>query len=171
VHGTLEDWQEASATPAPLQPNYRLTRLAEALAGAARPLLPSAMFLSVTRTPGLLHIHWWGPAFVPAMEITAAPDAFCPADSAEGRLQRTGSAFIDWLEGRWPAGAAPAELGVITDGRGVVFAPSRPAPAAPGWMQHHALNGEGLRAILPMEPTGPCALLAGPGTRSFEALH
>ncbi|MFZ5746656.1 MAG: hypothetical protein ACOY45_03235 [Pseudomonadota bacterium] len=118
------------------------------------------MLLAVTRTEGgEILLTWWDREFRVVAQICAASDDFHPASSGEGALQRAGNALLRYFAGRWPEGSAPANMGVITDGVGVGFAPDDPAPTAPGWLMRHATGKATLRTILPMAPTGPAALL------------
>ncbi|MHA6720075.1 hypothetical protein ACX40Y_11565 [Sphingomonas sp. RS6] len=154
----------AETIPALPRPNYRLTELAQQVARCARPLLPSTarLILGLQQTSdGALRMTWWrSDDFRVVAEIDATPEGFCPEDTEEGAMQDAASALLSYLAGRWPA--PPARLGVITDGNGVAFSPARPATAEPGWLLHHATGGGQLTAILPLEPTGACALLCTP---------
>jgi hypothetical protein len=154
----------AGSPPALPRPNYRLTELARDVARCARPLLPGTARLILglqQRSDGALRMTWWqGDDFRVIAEIDATPEGFCPHDTAEGAMQDAASALLSYLAGRWPA--PPARLGVITDGDGVAFSPDHPATDEPGWLLHHAAGGGQLTAILPLEPTGACALLCAP---------
>lgn len=154
----------AADAPGTLRPNRRLTALARALAASARDLLPmpNGMILGVVRNARELRLLWWDHGFALAAEVAVPLDDFCPEGTSEGAVQRDGEALIAYLAGRWPLHAAPSELGVITDGEGVAFAPTRPSPAAPGWLLHHACGETPLQAILPLDPAGPCRVLNRP---------
>lgn len=156
-----QDMDSLPEQPTALRPNRRLTALAQALAASARGLLPADddRILGVARNRHALRILWWDRSFALVDEVTVPLDAFGAPETDAGAVQRDGDALIDYLAGRWPQHAAPAELGVITDGDGVAFAPTRPSPAAPGWLLHHAFGDTALQMILPLDPTGSCALL------------
>lgn len=145
------------------RPNRRLTALAETVACKALPLLPAGAGLILgieTDDTGLLRLMWWRARDLKRVaEIGAVPEAFCADDSEEGALQEAGADLLAYLAGRWPN--PPAHFGVITDGTGVAFAPTHPAPSAAGWLLRHADGSDALVAILPLDPLGPCALLAG----------
>lgn len=145
------------------RPNRRLTELAQRVATCSRPLLPhgAGLILGVEiDDSGLLRLIWWRARDLKRVaEIGAVADAFCVHDSDEGALQEAGAELLAYLGGRWPN--PPSHFGVITDGTGIAFAPSHPAPSAPGWLLRHAAGAEALLAIVPLDPYGPCALLAG----------
>ncbi len=153
------------------RPNRTLTELAREAARCARPLLPegAGMFMGLeTNAEGELRLLWWRHRdFRLVAEISAGPDGFCAADSEEGALQDAAAALLDYLAGRWPS--PPEELGVITDGVGIAFAPDHPAPSANGWLLRIASGESTLAMILDLDETGPCALL-GP-QRSVKSLH
>ena len=152
--------QDAGWTMLP-RPNRRLTSLAAEAARCARPLLPegSGLFLSLeTDATEELRLIWWRRDFRQVARIAATPEGFCPEDSYEGALQEAAAELLAYLSGRWPT--TPADYGVITDGIGVAFAPNHPSPSVEGWLLQQASGRSGLLAILPLDPTGPCALLA-----------
>lgn len=142
------------------RPNRRLTALAAEAARCARALLPDVeLFLTLeTDANDELRLVWWRGAFENVAQIAATPEGFCPTDSAEGALQEAAAELLHYLSGRWPA--PPADYGVITDGVGVAFAPNHPSPSVEGWLLEQANGRSGLLAILPLDPGGPCALLA-----------
>jgi hypothetical protein len=144
-------------------PNRRLSALAARVAQRAQPLLPqgAGLILGIeTSDSELLRLIWWRARDLQQVaEIAALPEAFCPEDSEEGALQEAGADLLGYLAGRWPN--PPLHFGVITDGTGVAFSPSHPAPSAAGWLLRHAAGGESLLAIAPLDPLGPCALLGG----------
>jgi hypothetical protein len=150
-------------------PNRKLTALASDAARCARALLPddAGLFLGVeTDANGAIRLLWWRrDDFKLIAQISATPEAFCPADTEEGALQEAAAALLDYLGGRWPT--PPAEYGVITDGVGVAFAPSHPAPSAEAWLLRQATGETPLLAILPLDPNGPCALLAATGRETL----
>ena len=152
------------------RPNRRLTALAQRAAAAARPLLPehAGMFmgLEVDATATLRLIWWRSQDFSHVAEISAEPAGFCPSDSAEGALQEAATELLDYLAGRWPA--PPAGFGVITDGVGIAFAPTHPAPGTPGWLPRQAASNVPLVAIVALDPHGPCALLRSTPTPSLH---
>jgi hypothetical protein len=152
------------------RPNRRLTALAQEVARRAEPLLPigAGLFLGLeTDREGTLRLMWWRRDDLGLVaEISAVPEGFCPHDSEEGALQEAGAELLEYLGGRWPT--PPAGLGVITDGTGVAFAPDSPSPSAPGWLVRHATGRAPLVAIVPLDPAGPCALLAGSPERSLH---
>ncbi|AJP74445.1 hypothetical protein TS85_11185 [Sphingomonas hengshuiensis] len=144
------------------RPNRRLTELAQETARCARPLLPSPeLFMGLEiSAAGELRLLWWRHQDLGLVaEISASPAGYCPEDSDEGALQDVATALLVYLSGRWPS--PPAGLGVITDGTGVAFAPDHPAPSAPGWLERQASGQSQLLTIVPLDPTGPCALLCG----------
>jgi len=152
------------------RPNRRLTALAREAARCARSLLPdgAGMFMGLeTDATGTLRMLWWrSDDFRLVAEINAAPEAFCPVDTGEGALQEAALELLDYLAGRWPS--PPAGYGVITDGIGVAFTPDQPAPSASGWLLRQATGSAPLLAIVPLDPSGPCALLA---QRQQRSLH
>lgn len=152
------------------RPNRRLTALAREVARCAQTLLPegAGLFMGLeTDAAGTLHLIWWRrDDFALVAEISASPEAFCPADTDEGALQEAALGLLDYLAGRWPA--PPAGYGVITDGTGVAFAPDHPAPSASGWLLRQATGNAPLLAIVALDPSGPCALLA---PRPHRSLH
>lgn len=152
------------------RPNRRLTALAQTVARLARPLLPAdsglLMGLELDSAAELRVIWWRGEDFSVVAQIHAGPEGFCPDDTEEGALQEAGTALLEYLGGRWPN--PPAALGVITDGTGVAFTPDHPQPSAPGWLLRHAGGAAPLLAIVPLDPAGPCALLAKPDTVSLH---
>ena len=170
MHGDFEMGTTTAAWAMMPRPNRTLTALARDVAACARPLLPddAGLFLGLeTDAAGTLRLLWWRrDDFRLVAEISASPEGFCPEDSEEGALQEAGSALLEYLVGRWPA--PPAGFGVITDGTGVAFAPDHPAPSATGWLVRHATGGTSLLAIVPLDPAGPCALLARAPERSFH---
>lgn len=143
------------------RPNQRLTALAAEAARCARALLPadSGLLLSLeVDATDTLRLVWWRRNFEQVAQISAAADGFCSPDSDEGALQDAAAELLDYLAGRWPT--PPSDFGVITDGIGVAFAPNHPWPSAEGWLLKQASDASGLVAILPLDPNGPCALLA-----------
>lgn len=145
------------------RPNRRLTALAREVVRCARPLLAPGtdLFLGVeTDAAGTLRLLWWRRNdFKLIAEISAGPEGFCPEDTAEGALQEAGAELLAYLAGRWPT--PPSGFGVITDGTGVAFTPDHPAPSATGWLLRQAAGARPLLAIVPLDPKGPCAMLAG----------
>lgn len=142
-------------------PNRHLTTLAAEAARCARPLLSESagLLLSLeTDATGEIRLIWWRRDFERVAQICATPEGFCPPDSYEGALQDAAVELLDYLSGRWPA--PPADFGVITDGIGIAFAPNHPCPSAQGWLLQQASGRSDLLAILPLDPNGPCALLA-----------
>jgi hypothetical protein len=152
------------------RPNRRLTALARGVAQCALPLLPTdaGLFLGIeTGAAGMLRLIWWRRGdFRQVAEISASPEAFCPEDTHEGALQEAAAELLDYLAARWAA--PPAGYGVITDGTGVAFAPGDPAPSSAGWLLRQASGAASLLAIVPLDPAGPCALLARGKKRSFH---
>ncbi|MFT3978449.1 MAG: hypothetical protein QM688_15265 [Sphingomonas bacterium] len=154
------------------RPNGTLTALARELAGCARALLPdgAGLFMGVERDAhGAVRLIWWRASDLRLIaEISAAPDAFCPPDSAEGMLQDAAGPLLAYLAGRWPM--PPAALGVITDGEGVAFVPDHPALSAPRWLDRLAMGAMTLTTIIPFDALGPCGLLS-PGLAAPSLLH
>ena len=152
------------------RPNRRLTALAREAARRARPLLPegAGLFMGLEiDAVGALSLIWWRATdFGVVARINATPEAFCPEDTEEGALQEAASELLDYLAGRWPA--PPSGYGVITDGTGVAFAPDHPAPSASGWLLRQATTEAPLLAIVALDSTGPCALLAQRPQRSLH---
>lgn len=151
----------------PIPPNRRLTRLAEHVALAARPLLSCdrTMFLGIVREGAALRLFWWRQDLTPRGQWLATPGAKDMARDGANRagnpsmgIENAAHALLDWLSGRWPVGAEPAALGIITDGSGVAFSPDHPSPLEPGWLLRHACGADRLREIVPLSPHGPCAL-------------
>lgn len=145
------------------RPNRRLTQLAVEAARCARPLLADdgSLFLGLEiNAVGVLRLLWWRRGdFDLVAEISASPAGYCSEETEEGALQEAATALLTYLAGRWPV--PPVGLGVITDGRGVAFAPENPTLSAPGWLARQAAGLSTLLAIVPLDPTGPCALLSG----------
>ncbi|QIG79660.1 hypothetical protein [Stakelama tenebrarum] len=149
--------------------NRRLSVLARRVAGSAATLLAPdpRLLLGAARAGETLRLGWWSDRFELVARIDASREDFSPVGSGEGALQRSSAALIDWLAGRWPPEAAPATLGIITDGTGVAFAPERPDPFAPGWFGEMAGCRFALREIRPVAGTGPAALLTCRRTSSL----
>jgi hypothetical protein len=162
--GTVIGW-----TPMP-RPNRQLTAKAEAVARLARPLLAdgsgSLMGLELDSCDSLRIIWWRGDDFSEVAQINACPEGFCPEDTHEGALQEAAFELLEYLGGRWPN--PPVAVGVITDGTGVAFTPDHPQPSAPGWLLRHVGGTAPLLAIVPLDPQGPCAILARPETSAFH---
>lgn len=152
------------------RPNRRLTALAREVARCALPLLPegAGLFMGLeTDAAGAIRLLWWrSDDFAKVAEISASPVGFCAADTEEGALQEAAAELLEYLAGRWPS--PPAGFGVITDGTGVAFAPDHPAPSASGWLLRQATGSAPLLAIVGLDPSGPCALLA---QRQQRSLH
>lgn len=152
------------------RPNRHLTALAQNVARLARPLLPVGsglmMGLELDSSAELRVIWWRSDDLSVVAEINAGPEGFCPEDTEEGALQEAGAELLHYLGGRWPN--PPHVLGVITDGTGVAFTPDHPSPSAPGWLLRHVGGANPLLAIVPLDPAGPCALLARPTTAAFH---
>ena len=170
MHRDIEPASGATGWTMMPRPNRRLTQLAERTACAARPLLPADaglfMGVEVDASENLRLVWWRSEDFTLVAEITAEPAAFCPADTAEGALQEAATELLEYLAGRWPA--PPAGFGVITDGVGVAFAPTDPAPSAPGWLSRQAASTVPLVAIVGLDVNGPCALLGASRTKLFH---
>lgn len=170
MYGEVEMNEGAQGWAMMPRPNRRLTALAREAARCALPLLPegAGLFLGLEiDAAGLLRLIWWrSDDFGVVAEISATPEAFCPADTDEGALQEAATELLDYLAGRWPA--PPSGYGVITDGTGVAFTPDHPAPSASGWLLRQATGSAPLLAIVPLDPAGPCALLAPRPQRSFH---
>lgn len=62
---------------------------------------------------------------------------------------------------RWPANAAPLELGVVSDGSGVAFSAEHPSPLAPEWLVRHIGCRAPIVTILPFAVTSGWTRLAG----------
>lgn len=141
------------------RPTKRLQDLAYSFCEAARPVIAAAggrVLLSVTaEADGQLRLLWWDDRLNVFADVAARSDAFCPADSAEGALQRAGAALLRSLATRWPTEAQPAAIGVVTDGVGVVVSPNDPSPSSPGWLQRHSLGNRPPVPIIPLDPLGP----------------
>jgi hypothetical protein len=170
MHRDIEPASGAGGWTMMPRPNRRLTQLAERTARAARPLLPkdAGLFMALeTDASERLRLVWWrSEDFTLVAEISAEPAGFCPTDTAEGALQEAASELLDYLAGRWPA--PPAGFGVITDGVGVAFAPTDPAPSAPGWLSRQAAASVPLVAIIGLDANGPCTLLGGSRAKLFH---
>lgn len=152
------------------RPNRRLTALAEMVARLARPLLEDGsgllMGLELDSSDSLRLIWWRGGDFSEVARINACPEGFCPEDTEEGALQEAAFELLEYLGGRWPN--PPQALGVITDGTGIAFTPDHPQPSAPGWLFRQVGGAAPLLTIVPLDPQGPCALLARPDTAAFH---
>lgn len=170
MYGELEANEEPQGWAMMPRPNRHLTGLAQEVARLAAPLLPqhAGLFMGLeANADGVVRMLWWrAQDFSVVAQINAAPEAFCPIDTDEGALQEATAELLAYLGGRWPS--PPAEFGVITDGVGVAFAPDHPAPSASGWLLRQATSNEALLAIVPLDPSGPCALLAQRPERSFH---
>jgi hypothetical protein len=142
-------------------PNRRLTAMAQQVTTLARPLLPQGrrLFLGIELdAEGELKLIWWRQRdYSEAARISAGPEGFCDIDTEEGAIQDAAYELLAYLAGRWPT--PPAALGVITDGTGMAFAPADPVISTPGWLLRRVQDGSALLAILPLDPSGPCALL------------
>lgn len=142
---------EWSQRPLP-RPNKRLTALALRLARCAAHAIEiggRTALIGVTVDRGILRLTWWNDRMLVWGDLAAPPSAFCPANSIEGALQRAGAAMLDYFAGRWPDGASPMSLGVVTDGVGVAFSPNYPAPCVPGWLELHGRGAARALTILP----------------------
>jgi hypothetical protein len=152
------------------RPNRRLTALAREAARCALRLLPegAGLFMGLeTDAAGTIRLLWWrSDDFRLVAEINAAPEGFCASDTDEGSLQEAAVELLEYLAGRWPT--PPAGYGVITDGTGIAFAPDYPAPSASGWLLRQATGSAPMLAIVPLDASGPCALLA---QRQERSLH
>lgn len=152
------------------RPNRHLTALAQEVARCAAALLPpqAGLFMGLeANAEGTIRMLWWRARdFSLVAQISAAPDAFCPIDTPEGALQEAAAELLDYLAGRWPS--PPMGYGVITDGVGVAFTPDHPAPSAAGWLLRQATGDTALLAIVPLDPAGPCTLLAQRPERSLH---
>jgi hypothetical protein len=170
MHSEIDMANAASGWTMMPRPNRRLTALAQRAAAAARPLLPdhAGMFMGMEIDASeTLRLMWWrSEDFSHVAEISAEPAGFCPSDSPEGALQEAATELLDYLAGRWPA--PPSGFGVITDGVGIAFAPTHPAPCAPGWLSRQAASTVPLVAIVALDPHGPCALLRSSKARRFH---
>ena len=82
-------------------------------------------------------------------------------------LQRAGAALLGYFAGRWPDGASPPCLGVVTDGIGVAFSPNYPAPCTTGWLE---LHGSGRAAAVTILPFADGSLF-GQATLGDHRLH
>jgi hypothetical protein len=170
MYGEIESSEGVEGWTMMPRPNRRLTALAREVARRALPLLPegAGLFMGLEiDAAGTLRLIWWRSAdFGVVARINAAPDAFCPEDTEEGALQEAAAELLEYLAGRWPT--PPAGYGVITDGTGIAFAPDHPAPSASGWLLRQATGNAPMLAIVPLDPSGPCALLA---QRQERSLH
>lgn len=146
------------------RPNRRLSALAARVADCAHPLIVAtgtSTLMGVTAEPdGALRITWWNEQMAVYAELTAKKQAWCAAASAEGALQRSGAALLDYLAGRWPPEARPPSLGIVTDGVGIAFSPCHPSPCVAGWLQRHGAGEARPLAILPFAVSGAGMLLA-----------
>lgn len=152
------------------RPNRRLTALATRLARCAGALMQvgnQTALIGVTAERGILRLTCWNHRMDVWAELSAGPPAFAPASSLEGAVQRAGAALLDYFAGRWPDGARPPCLGVVTDGIGVAFSPNHPAPCVPGWLE---LHGSGRVAAVTILPFADGSLF-GEGTRTDHRLH
>lgn len=148
---------EWSQRPLP-RPNRRLTALAVRLARCAGRVMEvgdQTALIGVTAERDTVRLTWWNHRMEVWAEITAGAPAFSPATSVEGALQRAGNALLDYFAGRWPDGASPPALGVVTDGIGVAFSPNYPAPCTPGWLD---LHGSGRAYTITLLPFGDGSL-------------
>jgi hypothetical protein len=134
------------------RPNRRLTLLARETASRATALIPpgTALHVGIACAPdGEIDIRWWTPEGTVCAELRAGPERFAPAGSSEGELQRAGLALLEYLAGRWPEGAVPGALGVITDGEGLAFSTAPVASPRTIWSP----DSHELIAILPFAGT------------------
>lgn len=158
---------EWSQRPLP-RPNRRLTALAVQLARCAGRVMEvggQTVLIGVTRERETLRLTWWNHRLEVWAEVTAGAPAFAPTTSLEGALQRAGAAMLDYFAGRWPDGASPAALGVVTDGIGVGFSPNYPAPCTPGWLELHGSGAASAVTILPFADMGLFGQVWGPEPR------
>jgi hypothetical protein len=69
-------------------------------------------------------------------------------------IARLGIALVARLQLRWPDYARPPELGIITDGTGVGFAPDGPSPPETAWIVPYVTEPGRLIEIASFAPSG-----------------
>lgn len=72
------------------------------------------------------------------------------------------AALFEELRPRWPVYAPPPRLGIITDGRGLGFAPRDPWPLSPGWFLRQISGESDFAEIIPFPPHSRWAMLSRP---------
>jgi len=135
------------------RPNRRLSTHAARVAACAERLIQrwgGQTYITITaEVDGPLRLGWWNSHMEPIAELNATIDDFCLPETGEGALQRAGAELLAYLVGRWPPGASPPALGILTDGVGVAFSPRYPSPRTTGWAVLHCGGGAQPLSILP----------------------
>ena len=148
------------------EPSRRLLAAARDLAEAADRLLlrHDAVLLGAivdrrTTTRATMIVVW---------DRSLEPRLVPPLPAHEGARQAAALVLGELLL-RWPANAAPLELGVVSDGAGVAFSAEHPSPLAPQWVVRHIECRAPIVTILPFAATsGWTRLAARAGSSSIH---